>query len=246
MDNQTNSEVSSNSAYPRVFQVQNRCELLNNLIHEVKRILRFYGEKDEPIFLKWEDKSIQIMVVTSPEFNLSENSLSLYSIFNMIERLLNSNANRRNLNIEFWFHQIDSENLNKDSLYSDGYNYTYRVGKFTQIKGKFRMTKQELDFEFEKFINLQTLIYKRSVEHYCLVSGSTMNLTCFAWNFVDSTKVQVHCTSYENADSFTIEFPTVYSFLTDEDWNHKLDEIRMDKEKYAKTTHDKDYSDIPF
>ena len=49
------------------------------------------------------------------------------------EKLLNSNAERRNLNLRFWFHQIGSENLDYKALRSDGYKYVYKLGRFIEL-----------------------------------------------------------------------------------------------------------------
>ena len=128
---------SVRSLWHKKFEVQNRSELLNMFILEIRKILAHYGEPwGQPILLRNQHNNISVMFVTSLEFNLSPDSLLLYSDFQAFEKLLNLNSERRNLNLQFWFHQIDSENLDYNALRSDGYTYVFKLGRFVQTDGE--------------------------------------------------------------------------------------------------------------
>ena len=125
---------STRFLWHKLFEVQNRSELLNLFTIEIRKILAFHNEPaGQPILLRKQERDISVMFVTTKEFNLSTNSLLLYSDFQAFEKLLNSNAERRNLNLRFWFHQIGSENLDYKALRSDGYKYVYKLGRFIEL-----------------------------------------------------------------------------------------------------------------
>lgn len=116
-----------------VFEVQNRDELLNLFTIEVRKILRFHNEPaGQPILLRKQKNEISVLFVTTEEFNLSPDSLLLYSEFQAFEKLLNSNAERRNLNLQFWFHQMGSSDIDYSALRSDGYKYIFSFGRFIE------------------------------------------------------------------------------------------------------------------